>query len=92
MIFFYGRYYKDTSIKANLEGWGNRYALETPPAWEFYDLKKDPHEMDNRYGDPAYADIIKQLKIDLKKQRKALNEEDGAYPHIQKIVDEHWHD
>ena len=92
LIFFYGRYYKDTTIEANLQGWGNRYAFETPPAWEFYDLKKDPFEMDNRYGDPAYADIIKQLKIELKKQRKDLNEEDGDYPHIQKILDEHWHD
>ena len=92
LIFFYGRYYKDTTIKANLQGWGNRYDFETPPAWEFYDLKKDPHEMDNRYGDPVYANTIKRLKIELKKQRQDLNEDDADYPAIQKIVDEHWHD
>lgn len=92
LIFFYGRFYKDTSIPANVQGWGNRYAFETPPAWEFYDLKKDPYEMDNRYGRPEYADIIQQLKGQLKTQRRDLHEEDGEYPHIQAVVEAHWND
>jgi len=92
LIFFYGRFYKDTKNKANLEGWGNRYAFETPPAWEFYDLKKDPFEMDNRYGSPEYAEIIKQLKVQLREQRRNLNEEDEKYPHIQKVIEAHWND
>lgn len=92
LIFFYGRHYKDTRIKANLEGWGNRYAFETPPAWEFYDLQKDPFEMDNRYGKPEYTAKIKELKSQLKKLRQDLNEEDDNYPDIQKIIDAHWHD
>jgi len=90
LIFFYGRYYKDTSIKANIEGWGNRYTLETPPGWEFYDLGKDPYEMDNRYGDPAYSQIITDLKDQLRELRGELNEEDVRYPHIQEIIQANW--
>ena len=29
--------------------------------WELYDRKKDQHEMNNVYDDPAYADIVKEL-------------------------------
>jgi arylsulfatase A-like enzyme len=90
LIFFYGRFWKDTQVKANLEGSGNRYDFETPPGWEFYDLKNDPQEMDNRYKDPKYADIIKKLKVELAQKRKDLHEEDQNYPHIQKVIDEYW--
>jgi uncharacterized sulfatase len=64
--------------------------ISTPVGWEFYDLKNDPHEMDNRYKDPKYANIIKNLKIELVDKRKELNEEDLKYPHIQKIIDQYW--
>jgi uncharacterized sulfatase len=90
LIFFYGRYYKDTSIKANLEGWGNRYDFETPPGWEFYDLGKDPFEMDNRYTDPAYREIITGLKAQLRELRHELDEGDEKYPHIQEVIDANW--
>ncbi len=33
--------------------------------WELYDRHKDPQEMLNVYDDPAYADIIKDLKAKL---------------------------
>ena len=33
--------------------------------WELYDLKKDPHEVNNVYDDPAYADKVKELKADI---------------------------
>jgi arylsulfatase A-like enzyme len=39
--------------------------------WELYDLQKDPHEMNNVFNDPAYADVIKEMRvklIDLQKQ------------------------
>jgi len=38
-------------------------------AWELYDLEKDPHEMNNVYGDPAYQDITKDLKKELQRLR-----------------------
>jgi uncharacterized sulfatase len=92
LIFFYGRYYVNTQTSDdwNKNDWGNRYDFNTPPGWEFYDLKKDPFEMDNRYNDPEYEEMIKYLKAELLKTRKDLNEEDQLYPHIQKIIDKYW--
>ena len=37
----------------------------TPPEWELFDLKKDPREMRNVYGDPAYRKVEQQLKTEL---------------------------
>jgi arylsulfatase A-like enzyme len=37
--------------------------------WELYDRKKDPREMHNVYNDPAYAEIVKDLKARLKELR-----------------------
>jgi len=36
-------------------------------AWELYDLQQDPHELNNVYGDPAYAGVVKRLKAELKR-------------------------
>ncbi|WP_344788149.1 sulfatase [Postechiella marina] len=88
LIFYYGRYYK-TDTKS--DNWG-RYDFNTPVAWEFYDLKKDPNEMQNEYHNAKYKNLISKLKKDLKQKRKDLNEEDDNYPHIQKIINQHWHD
>jgi len=30
--------------------------------WELYDLQKDPDEMNNVYGDPAYAEVQAELR------------------------------
>lgn len=94
LIFYYGKYWVDTDdpkAEWNKESWGNRFTFHTPPAWEFYDLEKDPNEMNNAYNDPEYKDIIKTLKQQLKDKRVALNEDDNAkFPHIQKIIDNHW--
>lgn len=92
LIFFYGIFYKDTGVKANAEGWGNRFSFQTPAGWEFYDLKNDPFEMDNRYNDKAYSEIIAGLKKELIRQREDLKEIDDQFPKIQKIIEEHWED
>ena len=31
--------------------------------WELYDLKEDPHELNNVYSDPAYAEVKKQMQL-----------------------------
>ena len=90
LIFYYGRYYK-TKDKIKQDGWG-RYDFDTPVAWEFYDLRKDPGEMQNEYNNPKYNSIILELKRELKTKRKALKEEDDRYPHIQQIISAHWDD
>lgn len=44
--------------------------------WELFDLEKDPHEMNNVYNDPAYAETVKKLKEQLYKLKKELKDED----------------
>ncbi len=90
LIFFYGIFYKGEGEEANIEGTGNQYDFETPPGWEFYDLKNDPFEMDNRYEDPAYGEITADLKVQLKDLREELGEIDDQFPKIQKVIDENW--
>jgi uncharacterized sulfatase len=77
LIFFYGL---DLNMKA----------IQTPPAWEFYDLDKDPGEMNNVYDDPAYSDIIAKLKTEMLKLREQYGETDKDHPNIQAIIDAHW--
>lgn len=95
LIFFYGRYWVDTDdpdATWNKKSWGNDFTRHTPVAWEFYNLKNDPHEMNNLYGDPRYKQIIDDLKKQLAEKRTKLNKDDTTYPHIQKIIDRHWND
>ncbi len=37
--------------------------------WELYDRKKDSNEMKNVYNDPAYDDVVKELKANLAELR-----------------------
>ena len=76
LIFFYGS--------------GMRGDNNTPVAWEFYDLEKDPCEMKNEYSNPEYAKIIADMKVELKETRERLDETDANYPEIQKIIDANW--
>ncbi|MHC4745113.1 MAG: sulfatase/phosphatase domain-containing protein, partial [Planctomycetota bacterium] len=78
LIFFYGRNYK-------AKGPG-----PTQPGWELYDMKNDPHEMNNIYGQAKYAKVVKELKAELLRLRKTYAETDEKYPHIQKVIDEYW--
>ncbi len=92
LIFYYGSFWRPKEDYQNFY-WAKQYEgidRDTPPAWEFYDLKNDPEELHNRYNDPAYKEIIARLKVELKKQREALNETDKNFPAIQKIVDANW--
>lgn len=94
LMFFYGKHYL---AEEEHEGhyWKKQYhgeENETPHTWEFYDLKNDPQELHNRYNDPAYREIIAELKSELRKQREELNETDEDYPEIQAIIEKHWND
>ena len=71
--------------------WAESIPIEpTPPAWEFYDLRNDPHENRNEYANPKYAEVIRGLKAQLKQTRAELNETDESRPHIQRVIDAHW--
>jgi len=78
LIFFYG-------LPLDMTGTSKE---TTPPAWEFYDLKKDPRENHNAYRDKEYQDIIKEMKKELQKQRKLVGDTDSRYPELQKIIKE----
>lgn len=47
--------------------------------WEFFDLKKDPQEMQNRIADPRYADTIKRLKKELTRLQHKYNDEPAHF-------------
>ncbi len=40
--------------------------------WELYDLEKDPRQMRNVFGDPAYADVVRRLQQQLEQYRRDL--------------------
>ncbi len=62
----------------------------TEPAWEFYDLEKDPMENHNAYNDPVYAEIIKVMKLELQKQREVAGDTDVRYPVMKEIFKKYW--
>ena len=45
--------------------------------WELYDLEKDPHEMKNVYGDPAYADVQETMHKRLTELREKYGDSDA---------------
>ncbi len=46
--------------------------------WELYDLKTDPDEMRNGYGDPSYAAVVAELKAALQRLRTQYQDTTGA--------------
>ena len=44
--------------------------------WELFDLAEDPHELKNVFAQPAYNRIVNQLKSELDRLRKQLNDHD----------------
>lgn len=54
---------------------------EVPPAFELYDLEKDPNETKNLFDDPEYAAVLERLiqKLDTWQARTADPFADEAY-------------
>ena len=92
LIFFYGKHYDSDMDGTKSIYWKDSSAIirTTPPAWEFYDMKRDPGELINRYNDVHYQKIIAAMKKELAKQRQDLNDTDEKYPEIKKIIEENW--
>lgn len=80
LIFFYGN---------KLDATGSE-DKPTTPSWEFFDLQADPKENQNKYNDPAYADIIKQMKSDLIELRKEHKDTDSNSPQMQEILEKYY--
>ena len=58
----------------------------TAPAWEFYDLETDPYENRNAYNDPAYHDVIQQMKQRLLEIRESTGDTDLNRSQMQEII------
>ncbi len=80
LAFFYGQ-------PLNMTGTDKE---TTEPAWEFYDLEKDPHENHNAYNEPEYKTIIEEMKLELSKQREVYGDTDTKYPKLQEILKNKW--
>lgn len=48
------------------------------PEWELFDLEKDSFELNNVYSDPAYKDVVKELKTELHRLQEKVG--DQRYP------------
>jgi arylsulfatase A-like enzyme len=73
---FYYHYYEYPAVHMVKRHYGvrtKRYKLMhfyyDIDAWELYDLEKDPLEMNNVYGDPAYHEITQDLQKELLRLR-----------------------
>jgi len=80
LIFFYG-------LPLGIKG---AQTKPTKPGWELYDLRLDPHELNNVYEHPAYRSIVKSLKAELLEKKEQLGDTDEKYPELLKLVEEYW--
>ncbi|MEM6841458.1 MAG: sulfatase [Bacteroidota bacterium] len=78
LIFYYGLPLGQTDFEP------------TQPEWEMFDLKNDPQEMQNVYGEPAYAEEIALLKQQLKQLQQRYDDTDEPYPELQQVHQEYF--
>ena len=74
LIYFYGQPLREEGVTAN------------DPTWEFFDLKKDPKEINNVYDDPEYQDQIKTLKKELIRLKAEVGDSDEQYPAMDSLL------
>ena len=48
---------------------------KTQPEWELFDLEKDPCELNSVYADPDYAEVVSELKAELKRLQEWVGDE-----------------
>ncbi|MFS4455191.1 sulfatase [Maribacter sp. 2304DJ31-5] len=76
LAFFYGR---------GLDKKGTS-KVNTDPAWEFYDLEKDPQELYNAIHDSRYKTIIQDMKKRLLEERGKYNDRDEDAPIVGQLL------
>ncbi|MBT7981988.1 MAG: sulfatase [Akkermansiaceae bacterium] len=76
LIYFYGVDYQG----------GN----QTPPAWELYDMEKDPFESNNLYDDSKYTDKVTELKGRLASLRQRIGDDGKDFPKTEKVLQKFW--
>ncbi|TWU54395.1 Arylsulfatase [Rubripirellula tenax] len=63
---------------------------QTPPAWELYDLVRDPDELNNVYDDANYAEARDELKSQFALLRKKVGDDGSHFPKAEAVVQEFW--
>jgi arylsulfatase len=81
-------FFEHEGNRAVAQGQWKLTALKSQP-WELYDLQNDSSEMKNQYTNPEYAEVVADLKRQLRETRAALKETDENYPHVQAVIDAH---
>jgi len=79
VYYHYYEYPGEHSVKRHFGIRDSRYKLirfyYDIDAWEFYDLEKDPFEINNAYSNSEYASIINELKIHLRHLIEQYNDD-----------------
>ena len=81
LIYFY-------ALSLGKSGARQNYNIE--PEWELYDLQNDPAEMNNLYRNPAYKDLIANLKAELLQLKEQYDDQDGKYPEMVELNKKYW--
>ena len=58
----------------------------TAPAWEFFDLQNDPHEMHNAFADANYHTLIEEMKHRLFDLKDLVGDSDSEYSVMDSIL------
>jgi hypothetical protein len=81
LIYYYydGLGWEGTSDHMCIRKWEFPHATEElsehfTPEWELFDLEKDPLEMNSVYNDPAYADVVRELKAELHRIQEEIDD------------------
>lgn len=80
----YYRYYEYPAVHMVHKHYGvrtGRYKLiyfHELDEWELFDLEKDPREMKSVYADPAYGEVVKELKAELERLKKLYKDDDSV--------------
>lgn len=80
LVFFHGQ-------NLNMKGADRE---NTEPAWEFFDLEKDPNELNNAYNNLKYSAIISEMKEELIKLRKEVGDTDENFPEMKNVISKYW--
>lgn len=59
----------------------------TQPGFEMYDLIRDPQELNNIYGQPAYLEIQEKLKRQMEKAKEKYRDEDYDYKELKRLYE-----
>ena len=79
MYYRYYHYPQDHRVQPHIGIRTARYKLihfDKIDQWELFDLQTDPHELKNRYDDPALLDTVKTLKAELSRLKTELHDTD----------------